>query len=257
MQQQFIVPERFAGKTAVVTGAAGGIGAATATRLAEEGANVLCCDVAAEVLESNVEAINASGGTAVAHVLDVSDPDACTAAIQAAVDTWGRLDALCNVAGILRWSHSHEETDQQWQMMININLSGVFYLSRAALPHLIETQGAILNVASTAGVIGQAYLSGYCASKHAVIGLTKAMAIEYAGRKVRVNAICPGNVDTPMTREIDFPEGADFDLVMRASLADRACKPADVAAMIAWAVSDEAFNVSGSIMSIDGGVAAG
>ncbi len=257
MQKQFIVPDRFAGKTAVVTGAAGGIGAATAERLAQEGANVLCCDVSGDVLSANVEAINSNGGTALAHVVDVSDPAACTAAIQLAVDTWGGLDALCNVAGVLRWSHSHEESDEQWQMMVNVNLSGTFYLSRAALPHLIESEGAILNVASTAGVIGQAYLSGYCASKHGVIGLTKAMAIEYAGRKVRINAICPGNVDTPMTRHIDFPEGADFDLVMRASLAGAACTPADVAAMIAWTVSDESTHVSGSVMSIDGGVVAG
>ncbi len=255
--EKYLVPNRFADKTAVVTGAAGGIGEATAKRLAAEGASVLCCDLAEESLAATVADITADGGTAISRPMDVSDSAACDAAIQLAVDTWGGLNVLCNIAGVLRFAHSHEETDQNWQMMINVNLSGTFYLSRAALPHLMETKGAILNVSSTAGLIGQAYLSAYCASKHGVIGITKAMAVEYARSRVRINAICPGGVDTSMTQKIDFPDDVDFELVMRAALANENCTPEDVANLIAWTVSDEATYVNGSVISIDGGVAAG
>lgn len=255
--QIHLVPDRFEGKTTVVTGAAGGIGEATAQRLAAEGANVLCMDLQAEAVEQTAADITAAGGSAVALPTDVSDSAACTAAIADAVDRWGALHALCNVAGVLKMSHTHEETDQMWGLMVDVNLNGTFYLSRAALPHLLETNGAIVNVSSTAGVMGQAYLAAYCASKHGVIGLTKAMAVEYARKRVRVNAVCPGGVDTSMTQEIEFPDDANVQLILRAALAKENCTPDDVANLIAWLASDEATYVNGSVISVDGGVAAG
>ena len=255
--QVHLVPDRFADKTVVVTGAAGGIGEATAKRIAAEGGAVLCVDLQAEAVEQTAADITEAGGTAAARAADVSDSDACTAAIETAVNAWGGLHALCNVAGVLRTSHTHEETDQHWQLMVDVNLNGTFYLSRAALPHLLETRGAIVNVSSTAGVIGQAYLAAYCASKHGVVGLTRAMAIEYARERVRVNAVCPGGVDTAMTQTIEYPEDANLQLILRAALANENCSPEDVANMIAWLASDEATYVNGSILSIDGGVAAG
>lgn len=255
--QIHLVPDRFAGKTAVVTGAAGGIGEATAKRLAAEGANVLCLDLQADAVGQTVADITAAGGSAAAKPTDVSDSAACWAAIGEAVERWGALHALCNVAGVLKMSHTHEETDQSWQLMVDVNLTGTFYLSRAAIPHLLETEGAIVNVSSTAGVMGQAYLAAYSASKHGVIGLTKSMAVEYARQRVRVNAVCPGGVDTSMTQEIEFPDDVNVNLIMRAALAKENCTPDDVANMIAWLASDEATYVNGSVLSVDGGVAAG
>lgn len=251
------VPQRFAGKAVVVTGAAGGIGAATARRLGEEGASVLCLDVQAEAVEATAAAVVAAGGEAVARAVDVRESSQCRNAIEEAVATWGRLDALCNVAGVLHASHSADETDEGWRRIMGVNLDGPFFLTRAALPHLLAVRGAVVNVSSTAGVMGQAYMAAYCASKHGVVGMTKALAIEYARKGLRVNAVCPGGVATAMTQEIDFPEDVNWHLVMRANITDSGQPPESVAAAIAWLASDEAAYVNGAVVSIDSGVAAG
>jgi NAD(P)-dependent dehydrogenase (short-subunit alcohol dehydrogenase family) len=251
------VPDRFAGKVAVVTGAAGGIGAATAARLAAEGAKVLACDVQADAVEATVAAISAAGGEAVARPTDVRSSDECAAAVAEAVDRWGGLHALCNVAGVLHAQHTVDETDEGWRRIQAVNLDGPFFLCRAALPHLLAVRGAIVNVASTAGVMGQAYMAAYCASKHGVVGLTRALAIEYARKGLRVNAVCPGGVDTAMTQGISFPDEVNFHLVMRAALVDEPQPPESVASLISWLACDEATFVNGSIVSIDSGVHAG
>jgi meso-butanediol dehydrogenase/(S,S)-butanediol dehydrogenase/diacetyl reductase len=251
------VPDRFADQSAIVTGAAGGIGRATALRLGSEGARVLCLDVQQDAVEATAADIVAAGGTALARTCDVSRSAECTSAVTGAVDAWGGLDILANVAGILQASHTHETDDETWRRILSVNLDGPFYLSRAALPHLLETRGAIVNVASTAGIMGQAYLTAYSASKHGVVGLTKSMAIEYARKGLRVNAVCPGGVDTSMTQTIDFPEDVNFHLIMRAALVDVSQSPDSVANMIAWLASSEATYVNGAVVSIDAGVTAG
>jgi NAD(P)-dependent dehydrogenase (short-subunit alcohol dehydrogenase family) len=251
------VPDRFAGKVAVVTGAAAGIGRATALRLGQEGARVLCADVRADEAEATASDIVSAGGTALARGTDVRDSEACTALVTTAVDTWGRLDALCNVAGILHAVHSPDETDEAWRTTLAVNLDGPFFLSRAALPHLLEQRGAIVNVASTAGIMGQAYMAAYCASKHALVGLTRALAVEFARKGLRVNAVCPGGVDTAMTSGIEFPDKVNIHLIMRAHLVDEPQPPASVAGLIAWLASDEARFVNGSIVPIDAGVTTG
>jgi len=251
------VADRFDGTVALVTGAAGGIGRATALRLAAEGARVLCVDVVEQATSETVAEIEAAGGTARAQPTDVRDPAACEAAVAAAVATWGTLDVLCNVAGVLHATHSDDETDEGWRRILAVNLDGTFWLCRSALPHLLERRGAIVNVASTAGIMGQAYMAAYCASKHGVVGLTKALAIEYARKGLRVNAVCPGGVDTSMTQGIEFPEDVNVHLIMRAALVDESQPPASVAAAIAWLASDEARFVNGAVVPIDAGVTAG
>lgn len=218
---------------------------------------MLCVDVQAEAAEATAASIVGSGGVARALACDVSDPTRCAAVVAEAVDSWGGLHVLANVAGVLRSTHSHETPDADWALMIGVNLSGPFYLSRAAIPHLLETRGNIVNVASTAGMMGQAYLTAYSASKHGVIGITRSLALEYAKQGLRVNAVCPGGVDTPMTQGISFPDDIDLSLILRASLIEDFQQPDSVAGLIAWLASEEARFVNGAVVPIDAGVTAG
>ncbi len=153
------------------------------------------------------------GGRAEARELDVSDPDACRALVDGVVGDHGRLDVLANVAGVLRFAHATEHTRADWEQTLAVNLSGPWFLMQAALPHLEATRGNIVNVASAAGLVGQAYTSAYCASKGGLVLLTKSLAVEYAARKVRVNCVCPGQVDTNLLADFAFPEGADQRLL--------------------------------------------
>ncbi len=248
---------RFAGKIAVVTGAASGIGAATARRLGAEGATVLCADLHLDGATATAVAIEADGGTAHAAQLDVSDSASARGLISAAAADLGGIDVLCNIAGIGHASHFADETDEGWLRTIAVNLTGCFYTSHEALPHLRERGGNIVNVASTAGLIGQAYVAAYCASKHGVVGLTRALAIEFGRKGIRVNAVCPGGTNTNIIGGFAPPEGANMHLVMRAMLQDALAEPEEIAGLIAYVGSDEARYVNGAVVAIDGGITAG
>jgi meso-butanediol dehydrogenase/(S,S)-butanediol dehydrogenase/diacetyl reductase len=248
---------RFEGKTAIVTGAAGGIGRATAIRLGAEGAQVLCLDVQGDLAEQTAAQIDPDGQRAVGQRCDVTDPSAVDAAVAFAVERWGGLDAIGNIAGIGKAVHTHEETDDNWLRTLDVNLSGTFYLCRAAIPHLLERDGAIVNTASTAGLQGQAYQAAYCASKHGVVGLTRALAIEYGRKGLRVNAVCPGGTDTGILAGFAPPEDANLKLMLRAMLLDGNHPPEGIAALIAYLASDEATFVNGAAVAIDGGITAG
>lgn len=165
----------------------------------------------------------------------------------------GKLDLLCNIAGILMIGHTGDFSDVHWQRVLAVNLSGPFYLSKHAIPHLLETRGCIVNVASTAGLVGVPYGAAYSASKSGVIGLTRAMAAEYAERGVRVNAVCPGHVATPMTAAGgSFPPGTNPQLLMHlAPLTGKASQPSEIADAILFLASS--VNATGSILTIDGG----
>lgn len=245
---------RLDGRRALVTGAASGIGRATAIRLAAEGASVCCADLQKEGAQSTAEEISREGGKAHAIELDVSDLSACERAVAESADFLGGLDLLANVAGILRPGHTHEQDAALFDQTISVNLAGTYYMCRSALPRLLESGGAIVNIASAAAFQGVPYNAAYCASKAGVVGLTRSLASEYSRRDVRVNCICPGAVLTPMT-QAGFPvDGLDPALMARiAPQLPKIGSPDDIAALVAYLASDEAGYVTGSAITIDGG----
>jgi len=243
---------RFEGKVVMVTGAGSGIGRATAVRFATEGARVSASDVNAEGLAGTMAMLAGTGHHS--QVLDVSQPQACRDAVAAAVAACGRLDVLCNIAGFAGAYHLHEVSDEFWDRMIAVNLSGVFFMCQAAMPHLLETRGNIVNMASSAAIVGQIYNSVYCASKGGVNLLTKALAVEFATRGVRVNAVCPGAVNTPLARGFRMPADPELPVFARLrSLVEPVAEAEEVAGAVAYLASDEARFITGDSLTIDGG----
>lgn len=249
--------KRFNGKVALVTGASSGLGKSVALLLASEGASVIGTGRNEERLQAVAEEAKANGGEMSVFIADQSEPQQCEAAIEAAVSRYGKLDVLINNAGVHDMHHTLELTVEQWQADIANNLSGPFYLSRYALPHLLESNGNIVNVGSLASQQGQPYSAGYCSAKHGLIGLTRAMAIEYTQQSIRVNAVCPGGMMTAQIERFSPPEGADFDLILRSS-APRGMMEADqVAQTIAFVASDQASAIHGAVIMADNGKTVG
>lgn len=246
---------RFDGKVAVVTGADSGIGRAVALRFAREGARVVLGDLDEAGLRESATEI---GDGARAARLDVRDAASCEACITGAIAAFGRLDVLCNIAGVLDFAALPDLTPERVDRTLGVNLEGVIWMTRAAMPHLLATRGSVVNMASAAGLVGVPFNSVYCASKHAVIGFTRAVALEFARAGVRVNAICPGGVNTPMISTLSG-SGIDWSLVARtgAWLDDGAnCEPEDIADAPAFLASDEARRISGIAFPVDGALTA-
>ncbi len=248
--------QRFEGRVAIVTGAASGIGRATAQRLVDEGATVVAVDRDEEALAEAAEAIG-KGAAASAGILalvgDVGDAATATRAVATATDEVGRLDVLVNNAGILRFEHSHEVAAEDWDRVLRVNLTGTFQFCQAAIPRMVEAgRGSIVNVASTAASFGHPWAAAYAASKGGVLALTRTLAVEYAKQGLRVNAVCPGSIDTPITGAFNVPDGADANLVRRIMAPVGASGPEPVAAAIAYLASDDAAHVIGADLRIDG-----
>jgi NAD(P)-dependent dehydrogenase (short-subunit alcohol dehydrogenase family) len=245
---------RFEGQTAIVTGAGSGLGRATALRLAAEGAAVACMDVVLDAVEATAVEIRAAHGNAKAYRVDVADPASVRAGVTAAAHDLGRPSVLVNCAGIGKFAHSHEMPFEDWSRIIAVNLTGSFLMAQATLPYLMDGGGNIVNIASNAGLMGQPYSAAYCASKGGVIQLTRALADEYLSRGVRVNAVAPGGIATPLQNAFKLPEGADFNAIRKLMTPYGNAEPEEIANLVAYVASPEARYMTGSIVSIDGGL---
>jgi len=247
---------KLAGKVALITGAGSGIGRATALLFAREGAKIVVSDVIPQGGDETVDMIKKDGGQAVFAEADVARWADVQRMVQVALDTFGRLDILYNNAGIMgKYIMTGDTPEETWDRIIATNLKGVFLGSKCAIPVMLrQGGGVIVNTASTAGMIGLPGLPAYCASKAAVIQLTKTMALEYADKNIRVNCICPGGITTPMAAGYDADNPPPFK---QSQAMRRFGQPEEVAKVALYLASDDSSFVTGSSAVVDGGWTAG
>jgi NAD(P)-dependent dehydrogenase (short-subunit alcohol dehydrogenase family) len=247
----------FSGKAALVTGAAMGIGAAVADVLAQRGAMLALLDRDGVQLEELATRLRSAGREVETMVGDLRELPVLEQAVERAVHRFGRLDVLSNNAGIQRYGTLETTSDTTWDEVYDINLKSVFRLSRLAIPHLRKTRGSIVNMASVQGLASQANVVAYSSAKHALIGLTRAAAVDYAGDGVRVNAVAPGSVDTPMLSYAlslaDDPVGLRAEVDNMHPLR-RMAQPREIAEVVAFLASDRASFVTGAVYVVDGGL---
>lgn len=248
---------KLAGKSAIVTGGAGGIGSATARRFAEEGAQVAILDLDQAKAEALAAEINQAGGKAIALGLDVSDEAQVIAAVHQVLDSFGRIDVLFNNAGIARRTTAVETKVEDWDLSFAVNVKSIFLMSKHTIPHM-EAQGggSIINTGSGWGLKGGAKALPYCATKGAVVNMTRAMAIDHGAANIRVNSVNPGDTDTGMLREeakqIGWTENAFLEDAKDRPL-KRMGQPSEIAAAVLFLASDEASFVTGAALVVDGG----
>jgi NAD(P)-dependent dehydrogenase (short-subunit alcohol dehydrogenase family) len=243
-------------KVILVTGAASGLGAATALACAREGAKVWLVDRDGTGLEETARRLTGSQGASGSFVADLTERHACFEAVDRGIAHFGRLDGLCNIAGITLFHRVCEVTEADWRKTMDIILSAPFFLSQAALPELIRNRGSIVNVASSAGLKGTAYSVPYSAAKAAVIHMTKCMAMEFMHEPIRINAVASGGMITNIMRGSKFPADLDRSLIARYTGIRPPVDPAEVANLIVYALSDATPCLHGAVLSADGGVTA-
>ncbi len=246
-------------KVAIVTGGASGIGRATAIAFAAEGACVTVTDLDGATGQQVARAIVDSGGQAIAVEADVSQNAACRRAVERTVATFGRLDVLFNSAGVIRRASVLDTSDAEWDRVMAINVKGVFLMSKHAIPAMTEG-GSIVNAGSGWGLVGGPKAAAYCASKGAVVQLTRAMAIDHGPQRIRVNCVCPGDTDTPLLASEAQQLGADAGHFFEAAATrplGRIGTPEDVARAVLYLASDASAFVTGTTLVVDGGGLAG
>jgi meso-butanediol dehydrogenase/(S,S)-butanediol dehydrogenase/diacetyl reductase len=249
---------RFQDKGVVVTGAGGGIGSEVCLQFAQEGAVVAACDVDIAMAERTAEKIVNDGGRAHPFALDVTDPDAVAEGMAAVKQQLGRLDVLVNNAGVREIVPVLELSYEEWSRVIGVNITGVFLCAQAFAREVIgaDGKGAIVNLASTLGVVASPNRAAYTASKHAVVGLTKEMAMEFGEKGIRVNAVGPGVIRTPMTERY-FQTAEYAEQIRSVHAMHRWGEPPEVAKAILFLASDDASFCTGTTLMVDGGWTAG
>ncbi|MEO6504218.1 MAG: SDR family oxidoreductase [Jatrophihabitantaceae bacterium] len=272
---------RLTDKTVLITGAARGIGRACALACAEAGADLALLDIGTDLADcpyplGNVSQLDATaelsrqhGASVAVQLADVRDGAAVEAAVAATLDRFGRIDAVVNSAGIAAPSGKpvHQITEPEWQLMIDVDLTGSWRVMQAVLPGMIDRrQGSIVNIASTAGIVGYRYFSAYVAAKHGLVGLTRAACLDYAPHGIRVNAVCPGSVrDEPqwegrmlaeIARSLQVPHEDHERAFAESQPANRLIEATDVAGAVVWLISDAAQQVTGAVIPVDGGYTA-
>ncbi len=248
----------FAGKVALVTGAGSGMGLATAKAFAEAGASVVLADIQEEAVRAAAEQLEASGRKALALRCDVSDDGQVASMIEQTVSSFGRLDAAFNNAGVMqRRLDTADISSDEWDRVMAINLRGVWSCMKYELRQMLQQgSGAIVNCSSIGGVIGNPGLAAYSAAKHAVLGLTQSAALEYAARGIRINAVCPGTIKTPMVQSMTGGDSKALAEMVKGEPIGRLGEPEEIAAAVLWLSSPGASFVVGHALLVDGGYTA-
>jgi len=247
----------FSGKRVLITGGTSGMGEATAVAFAGAGANVVISGRNSKRAVAIIRANSDIAGSLTFVAGDIGDSGRCNEIVREAVAALGGLDIVVNSAGIIYHATAEQTTDQQWLDTMNVNVNGMFFICRAAIPHLRASRGTIVNIASDASLSGSRHLTAYCASKGAVLQMTRAMALDYAAAGIRIVPICPGDVDTPMLRGEFRDRGLELDAGLQESAnavpLQRVCSAGEVADIVLFSCSDSARFITGYPLVMDGG----
>lgn len=245
--------KRFKDKIVVITGAGSGIGRSTALRLDAEGATSVIVDINADQLKETLEMMgNKKSSLKVLDISSIEDSKKCFEEIK---ESHKKLNALINVAGILRFDNSHEVEPNNWSKILDVNLTGTFFMCRYALPLLLESKGAIVNVSSTAAIGAHAWTAAYSASKGGISAFSKTLAVEYGMRGLNINCVCPASIETPMSSNPHMPKDLDTRLLKKIMPLDGVNRsPDDIASTIAFLASEDAIHINGIDLRVDGGL---
>jgi meso-butanediol dehydrogenase / (S,S)-butanediol dehydrogenase / diacetyl reductase len=245
------------GKVAFITGAAGGLGKAVAQSLSEAGARTFLVDSNAAHLETMAADLHAAGFEAATHATDLMGATRCKAAVAAAINAFGRIDALCNVANVFCPSHANDMAEADWERTLAVNLSAPFYLFQAALPHLLDTHGAMVNVGSCAAQMAQPFTAAYTASKAAIVQMTKVLAKEFIDLPIRINCIAPGSMAVDSGSAARIPGNVDMSRVLKRAPSRGLIDIANIAGVVAFLASDASTGFHGACLTMDNGISLG